>query len=173
MILREARVEDLPRLIELSRDVAERSLYAHAPLDEGAIRHMMLFCISSKSQFFWVAEFDGQIEAMLAGGVEKIWYSTKKAASEIFYHATEKGASAAGLLARRFVRWARKRPGVVSVSLSIPQQDPRAKRSGKMLQKLGLTHTVSVYEEIRDVQEAHQGRQEAHQGRRPGDQEGR
>lgn len=153
MILREAQVTDLPRLIELSHDVARKSLYAHAPLDEGAIRQQMLYCISSNSQFFWVAEFDLQIEAMLAGGVEKIWYSTKKAASEVFYHATEKGAGAAGLLARRFIRWARKRPGVVSISLSIPQQDPRSKRVGKMLEKAGLTHTVSVYEEIRDVQE--------------------
>ena len=172
MRIRDAQVDDIPRLMELAKETISRSIDAHAPMDEGAIRRQMLYCVSSKSQFLMVAEVDGQVEGMLAGTVDKIWYSTKKVAQEIFFYTTEKGSHAAGLLARRWIRWAKKRQGVVSVSLSIPQQDPRAKRVGKLMGKMGLEFTVATYEEVQHVQENSQGNRESDKGHWAGDQEG-
>jgi hypothetical protein len=152
MVIRDARVEDLPQIMALCHRALADAFYNHLPMDEGAVRRQMLYCLSSPAQFLQVVEIDGQVEGMLAGTCEKVWHSTKKQASDLVFYTTDKGRGAGSLLARRFLRWARKRPGVQLIGISVSYGGSNVKRTGRMLEKLGLTYVGGIYMEARNEQ---------------------
>lgn len=147
MVIRDARPGDITQVMALGRMALKSAFYRDLPPDETGFRRVMMYCIGSPAQFCQVVEIDGQIEGILAGHVEKIWYSTKKQASDILFFVTPKGTGAGGLLARRFLRWARQRPGVALIGISVSYGGVNVKRTGKMLQKLGLTYVGGIYME--------------------------
>jgi hypothetical protein len=149
MVIRDARVEDMPQIMALCHRALADAFYKHLPMDEGAVRRQMLYCLSSQAQFLQVVEIDGQLEGMLAGTAEKVWHSTKKQASDLVFYTTDKGRGAGSLLARRFLRWARQRPGVQLIGISVSYGGTNVKRTGKMLEKLGLTYVGGIYMEAR------------------------
>jgi hypothetical protein len=167
-VIRDAVPADINRVMELCREALDNAFYRHLPFDEHAVRRVMMYCIGSPAQFCRVVEIDGSLEGILAGTCEKVWHSTKKQASDVVFFTTEKGRGSGGLLARQFIRWARRRPGVQLIGLSVSYGGANVKRTGKMLEKLGLTYVGGIYMENRyeqPVQGSQEGREVSRQGR--------
>ena len=173
-MIREAVPADITRIMELCQEALDDAFYSHLPLDAQSTRRAMMYCIGSPAQFCQVVEINGRIEGMLAGTCEKVWHSTRKQASDLVFYTTPAGRGAGSLLVRRFIRWARSRPGIGLIGLSV-SSGTNVKRTGKMLEKLGLTHVGGIYMETineQSTQETRQGPQVRREGRREGVQEG-
>ena len=171
MLIRDALPADINRVMELCQEALDSAFYSHLPLDQQSTRRVMMYCIGSPAQFCQVVEIEGRIEGMLAGTCEKVWHSTRKQASDLVFYTTPAGRGAGSLLVRRFIRWARSRPGIGLIGLSVSYGGSNVKRTGKMLEKLGLTYVGGIYmENINEqpVQSNRQGNQERRQGSREG-----
>jgi hypothetical protein len=148
MVIRDARPEEIVEVMDLCRSALAASTYRNLPEDTPSAQRVLMYCIGSPSQFCQVIEMDGKLEGILVGNVEKVWHSTKKQASDLVFYTTEKGKGGGALLARRFLRWARSRPGVELIGMSVSYGGPNIKRTGKMLEKLGLTYVGGIYLEV-------------------------
>lgn len=145
MVIRDAEPRDIEAVIRLMRLALEQSVYNHLELDNRAVRRVAMWCIGSPTQFCKVVDIDGELEGVLMAQVEKIWHSPGKQASDLVFYTTEKARGFGGLLARRFVRWALKQKGVKCIQFSVTHGSQHIKRTGKMLEKIGLTYVGGNY----------------------------
>jgi hypothetical protein len=174
MHIRDAVPADITRVMELCQEALDNAFYRHLPLDPQSTRRVMMYCIGSPAQFCQVVEVDGQIEGLLAGTCERVWHSNKKQASDLVFYTTPAGRGSGSLLVRRFIRWARSRPGIGLIGVSVSYGGSNIKRTGKMLEKLGLTYVGGIYMENINEQPSQENRkrsQERGQGRGQGVQE--
>jgi hypothetical protein len=145
MAIRDAKPADINAVVRLCYQALAESFYSEMPMDDRALRRTLMIAIGSPAQFCQVVEIEGELEGVLVGCAEKVWHSTKKQASDLVFYTTPKGRGAGGLLARRFIRWARKQKGVGLIGMSVSFGGPNIKRTGKMLERFGLEYTGGIY----------------------------
>jgi L-amino acid N-acyltransferase YncA len=145
MIIRDAKPADIEGVVRLCHMALAATPYSHLPMDDMALRRAMLYHITAPSQFAQVVEVDGQLEGLLVCQVEKVWHSTKKHASDLVYFCTEKGQGGGAIMMRRFLRWAKKQNGVRVIQISVTNGGPKIKRTGRMLEKMGMTFAGGNY----------------------------
>ena len=148
MIIREAKPADIEGVMRVCYMALEASFHPDLPMDDMAVRRAMLYHITAPSQFAHVVEVDGQVEGILICQVEKVWHSTKKHASDLVFFCTEKAQGGGAIMVRRFLRWARKQKGVRVICVSVTNGGPKIKRTGKMLEKMGMTNVGGNYMEV-------------------------
>lgn len=147
MPVRRARVEDLGALVTLCKLAKAETPYAVLPVDEAAGRKVLLRAISAPTQFCEVLEVGGEVVGALIGYVDGIWWSTKKQASDLVFYVQPAHRGRGGVLARRFINWARAQKGVALVGMSV-SSGVNPKRVGKLLERLGLVYVGGMYLEI-------------------------
>lgn len=144
MHIRRARVEDLNTLVALCKAALAETPYAALPVDEALGRKVLLRAISAPTQFCEVLEVDSAVVGVLIGCVDDIWWSTKKQASDLVFYVQPAHRGRGGVLARRFIGWARAQKGVALVGMSV-SSGVNIKRVGKLLERLGLEHVGGMY----------------------------
>ena len=148
MIIREAKPADIEGVMRVCYLALEASFHPDIPMDDMAVRRAMLYHITAPSQFASVVEVDGEIEGILICQVAKIWHSQKKHASDLVFFCTEKARGGGAIMMRRFLRWARNRKGVAVIAITVTNGGVKIKRTGKMLEKMGLTNVGGNYMEV-------------------------
>lgn len=145
MVIRDALPKDISQVMGLMHAALKNTAYSHLELDEPAVRRVAMYGIGSPSQFCQVIDIDGKLEGILLGQVAKIWHSPGRQASDLVFFTTPEARGFGGLLARRFLRWAQKQKGVKIIQISVTSGNANIKRTGKMLEKMGLQHVGGNY----------------------------
>jgi hypothetical protein len=140
-MIRQAKVEDIQKLIPVLRDLHRNSPYAYLEEDETAAKKMLAFAIGSKRMFLWVSELEGKIVGFLLGATDHIAFPVKgQQASDIMFYVQE--GNDGYRLAKKFLKWGWEQPGVRLVGLSVSSGIPR---SDEFIGRLGLQRVGGTY----------------------------
>jgi hypothetical protein len=145
MNIRDATHRDLLPIVELCLEALAQAHYKDLPVALADAKQVILFCISSPTQFCQVVEIDGELQGVLIGMADKVWWSTKKQASDLVLYVRPCATGAGSRLARRFIRWANKQKAVALIGMSISLGGTGTKRTGKLLERLGLQNVGSLH----------------------------
>lgn len=144
MLIRDARPQDCGAIFALCVEAHAATPYGHIPMNEILVRKSIAYHVGSPSQFCQVVEVDGRIEGVLIGSVFDNDFGARAASDRITY-VREKARGAGGLLIRRFIRWAEKRPHIQIIGQSVSSGGSSARRTGRMLERLGLENVGSIH----------------------------
>lgn len=138
--VREAAFKDVRRCVRYLRDchhtLSEKQ--ALEPFSEGATRKMLAIATSNPRAYkVWIAEREGDIVGILVGITNPVWFSTAKQALDLFFYTSPEGRGAGAMMLRKYLRWARHVPGVMSVWITSTR--PMDSRMRKMLARMGMT----------------------------------
>jgi hypothetical protein len=119
--------------------------YPGLRIDPGKVRQTARECVTGAGNFCWVSEIDGEVVASVAAVVHDLTFYERKQASVIQFYSVQPGEGIK--LMRIFLEWARKRPAIKLIAFTLEAQaDPRI---GKLLKRLGLSHELPVYMEVK------------------------
>ncbi len=119
-MIREAKITDLDKILELGQKAHEHSPYKELSCDSEHIRRLALLAITMPHFCAFLAEEQDQVIGMVVGGVNQNAFGMLTASDLITY--TAKPGPGAHLYSR-FVQWARKTPAVlITVSNSFENE---------------------------------------------------
>lgn len=108
-MIRLATVEDLPRIVELGRQMhAESPRWSRLPFSEARSAATMRTFIETKDHALWVAERNGEVIGGAAALIVLHWSSTAYIAYEhcLFVEQSQRGGLVAARLIMKMVDWA-------------------------------------------------------------------
>ena len=140
-MIRAANVSDIHKVLELAKKMHPHSSYRHIPIDEGKFKKLFAVMVCSKQAWVWVAEYDDKITAVLMGMKDEVFFSRKKAVTDVLFLSLKGG----GYLARRFVKWAKSDPAVIDIRVGLTSGMKSAERTGLAYEKLGLKNVGAIY----------------------------
>ena len=150
-MIRNAQVADLPRLMELGERLHELSPYKDVPTDFQTCASTLGHCISNAFGFAVVAEHDGEITGFMLGAAVPLWFSKRRAASDIVTYS--EGAGDGYKMIKKFISWAWSLPLVVEVTLA-QSSGINTERSGVLYERAGLKRVGNIYTAVRIEQAA-------------------
>lgn len=108
-MIRAAKHDDIPRLIELGRLMHDTTSYALLGFDEDKVRTLLATLIGGAGVVF-VSEHDGQIVGGFAGGIAEYWFSRDLNAFDyaVFVDPAKRNGMIAVRLVTVFCEWARQ-----------------------------------------------------------------
>lgn len=108
-MIRPATIDDLPRLLALSRAMHAESRYSVLSFSHDKVLDMLMLVM--QRGLVLVAERDGQIIGGFAGVVEPHWFSDDLIATDLglFVEPGKRGGFAAAALVGAFLEWAERR----------------------------------------------------------------
>ena len=110
MMIRKGALEDIDKIMELSRRAHEESPYRAHACDEDHIRRMVLLALTMPNFCVFLAEENGEIVGMVVGALSNNAFGMMTA-SDLITYSTRPGPGA--FLYRRFLQWARSGPAVL------------------------------------------------------------
>ncbi len=140
-MIRKAKAVDVHQVISLCTELHAKSSYSHIPIDNDKFKRLFVSMVFSNQSFIWVAEYDGEITAVLMGMVDEVFFSKKKYATDLLFHSKRGG----GYLVRRFIKWAKEQKNVVDILVGVSSDVGDAKRVGALYEALGLKHSGGIY----------------------------
>lgn len=145
MIIRAANPSDIPAITALGIEALEKDAFPSMVIAPDKVEAMALECVSSASNFAWVAEENGKVVAAVSALVHELMFYERKQASVVQFYTTYPGAGIK--LIREFLRWARSRRVIKMICFTLEvDADPRI---GKMMKRLGLKEELPVWMELR------------------------
>lgn len=132
---------DIPAITAIGLEALRAQAYPGLVISPEKVEHVARECVTSASNFAWVAERDGVVGGAVCALVhDQMWYARKQAS--VVQFASNIPGDGAKLL-REFMRWARGRPAIKLISFSLEcDADPRI---GKLLERLGLRTALPNY----------------------------
>lgn len=118
-MIRPARFEDIPRLVELGTMLHQQSSYADMPFDRVKVAGFLASLIGGAGVLF-VEDRDGVVIGGLAGGITEQWFSSEKVAFDysFFIEPSHRGGITAIALIKAFIAWARIK-GAARITMGI------------------------------------------------------
>jgi hypothetical protein len=141
-MIRYATPHDLQAIIEVGYRLCDRTSLADIPRDRPSIVHTITDCIASQFGCCFVAEHDKKITGVLLGIAQQFWFSRKRQATDLMF--TAETPRDGWRLARAFIDWAWRVPGVIRVDFAQSSGIDVA-RTDKFFKRLGCEHTGGVY----------------------------
>lgn len=142
--IREAEFRDCKRVSDFLRDQHERLGLKRKFSPDQVRKTVQVTSQNKKLHNCWIVEIDGQVEGVLIGVTNRIWYSSEREAFDMAFIVSDKGKGYGGRLARRFISWARKEAvGVTEIMMS--ESLGADARLEQMLERLGMRHVGNVY----------------------------
>lgn len=139
MELKKADVPDIASIMDLCRRIHPTTSYSHIPMNDRAVRALILSGIFSRNQVAYIAVSGKQVTGLLVGGIAPfVWNDRVFYASDDLFIAEKGGA----YLLRRFIRWAKGRNNVKEIILgeSAGSQIPAA-----LYPAMGLKQSGGIY----------------------------
>ena len=149
-MIRNATTGDLPKIMELGRQLIKATPYRDQKLDIMVCGNTLGNCISSALGFAEVAVHKGEITGMFLGCAIPLFYSKARMASDIVIYSDPKRPGDGFRMARHFIDWAWKIPNVVEVTLS-QSSGINIERTGKLYARLGLQKAGEIWTMQRPV----------------------
>jgi len=140
-MIRLANVSDVKRVFELAKEIHPHSSYAHIAIAKDKFKRLFATMVVSQKAYVAVAEYDGEITAVIMGVKDAVFFSHQLAATDVLFLSKKGG----GYLARRFVKWAQGDPLVVDIRVGLTSGMKGAERTGKAYEKLGLENVGGIY----------------------------
>ena len=143
--IRAATPSDIDIVVELGIEGLENDPYENMVIDKAKVRAIAMECISSSTNFCWVAEEDGVVVAAVSALVFDFMFFERKQCNVIQFWTRRSGAGV--MLLREFLKWARKRRIIKMICFTLEcNVDPRI---GKLLTRLGLKTELPIFAEHR------------------------
>lgn len=155
-MIKEAAFRDCQRITDFCRRMHEETKPAAKFSASRTRKALQAATCNPTLHKVWFAEVEGKVEGVLIGVTNQVWYSGQKEAYDLMFMVSEEGRGYGGMLARRFVRWARQQPGVVQVILS--EALGASERTERMYERLGFNYVGKVFR--LEVQDHERSRQE-------------
>ena len=150
-MIREAVYEDLDAIVALGYEARERSWYRHIPPDEPKFRKLTLRIMTSQQHLALVAERGGMVVGVLLAVSDEIFFSRAKSVTDILTYVRPAAAGDGARMARYLIRWAKARPSVCQIVLSISGDIVDPGRTGSMYESLGLARQGGTFAWYRGV----------------------
>ena len=146
-VIRPAKFQDIPRLVELACEMHKKSRYAAYKEDVKAFKQACMESIRSGSHFLYVTEIDDVVEGYLIGITAPLYVFTKATyATDIGFYVSDKGRGGALALAAAFDTWAREEQGVAEVWLAVTDAvNEDWARLGKAYTRMGYKLRGGIY----------------------------
>lgn len=139
-MIRPIKYEDINAIVALGIEAHKGSdVWGGVSLDERVLRGTLARCLNDKSCYAVVHETKGEIDGVLLGITQQLFYSTEKMATDLWVHATRAGAGAA--LIRAFRNWAKGRASVLVMGVSYKY----GSEDGRVYERLGLKRAGGMY----------------------------
>lgn len=145
-MIRNARVEDWPQVVELGLRLLEKTPYRDVRLDREQSLHTYSLCMNSALGFAKVATRNGDITGLLLGVADRLWWSKSRYASDLVFYC-EDGRSGLSLLTA-FVEWAWTVPGVVEVTCA-QSSAIRTEETAKLYQRVGFRQMGGLWTRVK------------------------
>lgn len=150
-MIRPAKFGDIPRLVDLVREMHARSVYADLTLDVKETKATLVQAIQrhGKATCVFVADAGGGVEGFIVGLTDRIHgIAVERYATDwLFYASPLAGARAAVGLLDAFLGWAETAPGVVMVRLGVSGDvlGDDWPRVGRLYERRGLRQDGAMY----------------------------
>jgi len=146
-MIRQAKREDLSKLITLARSFHKRSTYRDYELDEMEMYRSLSGVLSQKLGFLHVADHYGVLTGMLAGAVQSLWFSRDQYASDLIFVSRREGDG--DLLIKAFVDWAFTFPRVRECTLAV-SSGIHPKETGELYERHGFEYLGPMFMMTKD-----------------------
>jgi len=146
-LIRPAKYSDIPRLVELAKELHGRSRYADYGLRVAKVKDLIMESIRSGNGCVFVAEINGIIEGFIVGAIDDLYHILKaKYATDIFFYVSKRDQRSAPGLLDAFIEWAKIVPSVVSIRLGATDAVGDYERVAKLFARKGLKQEGVMYE---------------------------
>ena len=152
-MIRPARFQDIPRLVDLIHEAAKGSVYARGcTFDEAEASRLVMGLIAAHGRreaggaWCGVVE-NGKVEGMLLVALNRVYFVAHQLrAQDMFFFVTRKAGPASGMaLLRACVDWCREVPGLVEVVITPNDAVPSRGKVEKALGRQGFCTFGSLY----------------------------
>ncbi len=144
-MIREADYTDIDRIFELGIEAQSK---AAAPFQVEPIRARKTIAqfVQSPARFAWVLDVKEVIQGVLLGGIEPVWYSADKQASDLLFYVTDNPCATGGgrMLLKKFMAWSKDR-GAKGMMMAVSMGGPSTQNTDKMYRKLGFETIGSMH----------------------------
>lgn len=139
-MIRPARHDDIPRIIELGTILHQTTSYAAQPFNAGKAAAFMGALVDGAAGVLFVAEIDGVVVGGMAGGIVDQWYNDELVAYDysLFVEPGRRNGIIAVRLIRAFEEWARIK-GAKQIHMGIGT-DMNVAGTSRLYESLGLKH---------------------------------
>jgi len=144
-MIRKAEFKDVSAIMEVAKEMHQKSLSISVPVDSKLLRNNLQVCILSAEHFVLVVELEGKIEGALIGVTHQLWYSKKKQATDLFFYVTDRGTGWGAKMMRRFISWAKDNPGVREIMLGTTSGIGDVERTKKLYERMGATRIGDTF----------------------------
>ena len=144
-MIRKAEFKDVSAIMEVAKEMHQKSLSVSVPVDSKLLRNNLQVCILSAEHFVLVVELEGKIEGALIGVTHQLWYSKKKQATDLFFYVTDRGTGWGAKMMRRFISWAKDNPGVREIMLGTTSGIGDVERTKKLYERMGATRIGDTF----------------------------
>ena len=144
-MIRKAEFKDVSAIMEVAKEMHQKSLSVSVPVDSKLLRNNLQVCILSAEHFVLVVELEGKIAGALIGVTHQLWYSKKKQATDLFFYVTDRGPGWGAKMMRRFISWAKDNPGVREIMLGTTSGIGDVERTKKLYERMGATRIGDTF----------------------------
>ena len=151
MAVRAAKFGDMPRLVELGREMHAKSKYADQPGNERVFKATFIEAIrlhvAGKGGCLFVAEKDGVVEGYILGVVCRVYnVCDVYEARDMFFFVTDRADKRdAARLAKALIKWASGLPDVIEINMGATDAISDFGRTEKLYQRLGMSQNGVLY----------------------------
>lgn len=145
-MIREATVEDIPRLLELGEQMHDESRFARLQFAPEKVEALLRVMLYDREQYCaFVAQHSDRVIGGLLGLCVERYFSHARVAQDlaIFIEPGKRGGVAAIGLIRAFRKWARERDAIdleIAVNTGV-----QPLRTGRLLQACGMEPIATLY----------------------------
>lgn len=118
-MIRQGRFSDIKGIIKVFEEAHDKSVSFHVPINIKELTKSLQIIINSREHCCFVTEIDGQIEGVMLGVSNPMWYTRMRQATDLFLYTTDKGKGTGAWLMRRFISWAKRQPGVKEIMVGV------------------------------------------------------
>lgn len=144
-MIREAKPEDIDAILALGVECHSQAATGFT-VDRIQARRIIARFVVSPKYCALVKEADGEILGVILGGIEQVWYSPQKEASDLLFYVKPdpRSIGSGRMLLKRFMRWGYDH-GADGFSMAVSFGGPKAGDTAKIYRKLGFQQVGNVF----------------------------
>ena len=144
--IRKADIPDMSAIVELGRELLDRSVFADAKQDETKFKRTVAGMMGHKNGVVLVVVDDeNKPQGFLFGVIEDLFFSTQRYATDVAVYVRDGYRQYAPKLYKEFIRWAENKPKVFNIQMAQSSGIGDHQRWCLLMEKLGFTGVGSFY----------------------------